>query len=1032
MPQQLNLTNAGIYTAPNYLSAVPQGAMLTANNLVIDNNGVLASRRGLDNLASFPLSTDRASRYTSFQSQIIAAYSNQSLGYYNSGTWTAYSGTYSHPDANLARIRFLSAASNLYLTTSSGIQKLDTYNGTPTQAGMYPGLDLTVTTTGSSGFLSDGTNYLINGFTTNGSPNVQGVPNISGLAPGQFVTGTNISSNSTILSISGNTVVLSQNATGTNVKLQPNAAIVQNSIQMLGLTSTTNLAVGQYVSGSGIQVGTTVAAITGNNVTLSTAATQTNVILITTGNIASGTNSVSTLAATAGIAIGQLVTGAGIAANTSVSGISGTTVTLSQNATASSTGATITFFTPTQFTFYDNTQLTSYTGNAASYRMLWGIKDANNNIILGSPSGRAIVTNSAPNSVNTSIAFTIPAGITTAHFYQIYRSFSSGGSSIDPGDELQLVFEGNPSSSDIINEVITVTDLTPDSLLGEALYTNASQQSISQENTSPPLAWDMATFRNYTFYANTTSKQRLKLTMLAAGGGSGVQVGDVITIAGVSYTASTSEIPSSGIFQVFTSGTPAQNITATAESLVKVINQYSSTTFLYATYQSGVTDLPGIILLEERGIGGSSFAATVSAHGSAWSPALPTSGTSISSANDNYLNGLSFSKAGQPEAVPLANQYFVGSAANRILRILPLQNSLLILKEKEGVYRLTGYDPSSFVIDLLDSSARLLAPDSAVVLNNQIWCLTDQGISILSETGVSIVSRPIEDQLQTAYGNDLTGYKYFSSGISYETDRKFILLTVTNAADTYPTQAFCFNTFTNAFTIWPLSKACGFVNPVDNKLYMGDAVSAFTNIERKSYSYKDFVDAGVTYSLTSFSGTNVYLSSTNEIQAGDTLYQSDSVQSLILSVQPGYVTVQDNLTWTMGNATVYKAIDCVAEWVPVTVGNPGTMKQCPEISLLFKQYQFNNATLYFASDISQYYEPVSINGFRTGLWGLFPWASQPWGGTSLPQPIRTLIPREKQRCSQLRIRFELRQGFSQFQLLGMSIPIGDDQSYFIS
>jgi hypothetical protein len=825
-PQILQLRNKGLFTAFNSLSAVPPGALLQADNCIIDENDILESRRGFDRLAQFPNSSDRAYRYASYQSRLIAAYGSGGLAYYQNG-WQPYGGTYASPDSVIARLRFLEAASNLYFTTSAGIYKLDTYNGTPVQAGVPTALDVNGTLQAS-----------VSGFMT--------------------------------------------------------------------------------------------------------------------------------------------------------------------------------------------------TNNQVAYRVTWGIKDANQNIDEGAPSGRFVITNSSGSAANVQLTITIPQGITTAHFFKVNRTALSGGSSIDPGDEEGLVYEGNATSGQIAAGTLTVTDATPDSLRGASLYTNQSQQGIKQANYPPPLALDFATFRNFTFYANTTSKQRLTITLLSVGSPSGIQSGDVITIGGTAYTADTTENAATGHFAVASSGTIAQNIASTANSLVRVINQYAGNTTVYASYLSGVNDLPGMIGLEERGIGGAAFSCTASAHGSAVNPALPTSGTSVQSTNNRYLNGLMVSKEGQPEAVPLVNQYFVGSANNRILRILPLRDSLFIFKEREGIYQLTGYDTSTFIINLFDSSTRLLAPDSAVVLNNQIWALTDQGVTSISETAPTVTSRPIEDQILTTFGQSLPNVKQYDSGIAYETDRKYILLSVTSSSDLYPTQAFVFNTFTQNYTRWPLAKTCGFVNPVDNKLYLGDALSNYTNVERKNLNYTDYCDEGIAYTISSSSGTKVYLTSTNEIAPGDALYQSASVQSIITDVQPAYVTVQDQLTWAHGAVTVYRAIDCQMEWAPITGQNPGVLKQFPEISFLFRQSQFNTVTASFRSDLSTYYEPVPLSGNRTGLWGLFPWGQQPWGGVTYPRPLRTLIPREKQWASQLSVKFQHRQAFGLFSLQGLSLPIAEGQSFTIA
>lgn len=1042
MSDILKVRHKGLYTSPNPFSAVPEGALLQADHCVIDADGILESRRGNDRLAAFTDGSHRASRYYSYQSKLLACYGattdqwGGNLAYFDSGAWHPYSGTFNHPDNNLARLRFLEAAANLYFSTSTGVYKIDSYSGVPGLAGVPKALDLTGSITGTSGFFTNNPVVTVTGTTANLSNVLSALSSITGISVGQYVSGTGIPSGTTVSSITQEALVLE--ATG-------NTQAGTNSITSLSATS--GLATGQVVVGNNIPSGTTVTAVH----TASTVATTNTAF--TAGSTSATPSSMT------GIAVGQLVTNANVPANTYVQAVGSSTITLSQAATgtaaasstqyqtppsvdlsnsptSSVTGAVYQFNSPASITLNaaatasgTGVSLTFSTGAQVAARVVWGIKDANQNVTLGAPSNRAIVINNSGLSCDVNWNITIPAGITTAHFFQLYRTAMSPGADIDPGDEPQLVYEGNPTSSDILAGSITVTDIVPDSLRGASLYTNASEQGISQSNERPPLSWDMANFRGYTFYGNVTSKQRLALTIVAAGSPSGVQSGDTLTIAGTTYTADSSETASTGHFKVSTSGTPAQNIADTALSLVRVINQYASNTSVYASYVSGVNDLPGMIVIEERGIGGSAFAATASAHGSAYSPILPTSGTSVESTNAHNQHYVQYSKAGQPEAVPLLNFYPVGSANDPILRILALRDSLIIFKQSEGIWQLTGFTPADFVIRQIDSSANLLAPDSAVILNNQIWCLCDQGITIVTETGTQVVSRPIEDLVLGAFGSSLSSVKYLSTGIAYQTDRKYILFTISGASDTTPTQAFVFNAFTTAFTRWPLSKTCGYVNRVDDKLYLGDALSSYTNVERKNRDYTDYADEAVTYNITNFDGTTVYLDSTNEIEVGDRLYQSAAVNSLIVDVQPGYVTVLDTLNgWTDGAASVYRGIDCQVEYAPVTGGNAALLKQLPEIAFLFRQLQFYTVTASFASDVSPAFEDVPLYGTSTGSWGLFGWGQIPWGGSSQPKPIPTYVPLEKQLSGQLRVKLRHRQAFGVWKLEGFDIPLTGDVS----
>lgn len=824
MGQLVNTKAKGLWTNPNEFSAVPLGALRKADNCVVDADDVLEQRRGNERIAAYPDGNDRGFRFISFQSQIMSMWTAGKVGYRNGTAFTPLTGTYSNPDDNLARRRFLKAASSLFFTSLAGVYKLETYNGTPVTAGVPKGLDIELALAGASGFLA--------------------------------------------------------------------------------------------------------------------------------------------------------------------------------------------------------------TANQSAYRVVWGIRDAANRVQKGAPSGRAIIINGSGGDRDVTLVITIPSGITTSHFFQVYRSKASGGATVTPDDELQLVYETNPTAGELVTGTITFTDATPESLRGETIYTAPSQQTALQANFQPPVAEDIELFQGCTVYANCKSKHRKILTILACGGTDGIADGDTLTIAGTVYTAKTAgETIASGFFKVSTGGTPAQNIADTAASLIRVINRYTANTLVNASLLSGPNDLPGQILLEEEGIGGASFAIIASATRKAFNPTLPTSGTTVSSTNDDFQHQIMFSKSDENEAVPLVNYRFAGSPNNPIRRIKKLRNTLFIFKENEGIFKMTGTGPNDFAVEEFDSSAKLLAPDSVALVNNQIWCLCDQGVTIVTETGVSTASRPIEDLIGEQFGAALTPLRYYSHGAGYESDRKYILCTVSSAADTYATQAFVFNVFTKSWTRWPLNLGAAFVHEDDDRLYLAMSDSSNVTKERKNRDYTDYVDHEVPYVLVSSSGTTVYLTDTAEIEVGDVLYQSASVQSLVESVEPGLVVVEDSLTWAAGAVSIFKGIQVEAEWTPASGNNPGTFKQFPAISFLFRNARFNTAQLGFATDQSGYFEDVDIEGNRAGLWGLFPWGEEAWGATPHSVPIYTELPLEKQRGTWLSVRFKIRQGYSSWKLLGWSLPLRDTGNY---
>ena len=808
MSQKLLLKNSGLQTNSNQLSEVSEGALTLANNCVIDKDGVAESRRGFTTLpSSLSIGSDVVDRLTSYQEAIIARTSGNVMAYRFGGVWTSYSGSYSHPDVDLARMQFLQAAGNLYFTTSAGVKVLDNYAGPIYSTGMPAGLDGVASTTGGSGFMTS--------------------------------------------------------------------------------------------------------------------------------------------------------------------------------------------------------------NEQRAYRVVWGSRDVNNNLYLGAPSQRYIVSNAA-GTRDVSLTSTIPSGITVNDFFQVYRSKASASSTTEPNDELQLVYEANPTAGEITAKSFTFTDSTPDSLMGAFLYTNDSQEGIAEENNEPPLAQDIALFKNYTFFGNVVNKENIKIKLLAVSG-TGLVLNDTITVDGMVFTAKATEAIASREFKLSTGGSAAQNIEDTSKSLIKVINQYTSNTTVYAYYLSGYQDLPGQIQIESRSLGAAGFTVSTSR------PLAFDLGTEASS-NDEYVNGLMWSKESQSEHVPASHLAFVGSKNYPIRRIVALRDSLFILKE-DGVFRLTG-SGGSWSIDPLDTSTRIIAPDSASVVNNQIFCLADQGIVAISDIGVQVMSRPIEDILTQIRSESFTNMKYYSYGLGYDTDRKYILNTITYASDTNCTRSLVYNTFTQAWTNWTKESQHGFVNEADDKLYLSSPVNSAVLQERKSFDNTDYADEELTtFSIASSSGYNVVLNSIVGLDVGYVLYQDSSTYSIITAIDGGSmtVTVHDLITWNVGATTILKGIECELEYSNQHFQNPGIMKHFQEVALLFRDVAFVSGTVSFYTDLSGGYSDKSFSGYFGGAaWGQFAWGTPNWGSLQRPKPIRVFVPREKSRGSLVSVKITMKDGFSKWSLNGVS------------
>jgi hypothetical protein len=562
-----------------------------------------------------------------------------------------------------------------------------------------------------------------------------------------------------------------------------------------------------------------------------------------------------------------------------------------------------------------------------------------------------------------------------------------------------------------------------------------------------------------------------------------------LTVAGINYYAGSAEDTATNTFLLENGLTPAENINATALSIVSVVNRSASTTSVYAYYLSGFEDLPGQILFEERGIGGSEFSVK-STKGSSFNPVLddqtvltgtyddatPTLITSISSTsgltagmrveftigtpqvshiasvdsvtqvtledaitctgtstasftfyplsqesdNEVKTNRIYISKPLQPEAVPLLQRLDVGSADAEIRRIIALRDSTFILKD-DGIYRMTGEDVGSFRVAPFDTTAIIKAPESAVAFNNQVMTFSDQGVIAIADAGVSSMSRPIENSLL-----EISQYANFQDntfGISYDSERKYILYTVTADSDTYSTQAWVYNSFTNAWTRWPLSRVCGIVNREDNKLYQGHPTNDYVYQERKSFTRLDYADEDYAVTITVVSSYTITVSSATACVVGMTLKQG-SLEAIITAIVGSDLTIDSLVGFSTGAAAVYTPIKNTLTWVPIDYENPGLVKQFRECLFIFRDAAFTEIDALFSTNFTALSSATTITPQASGLWGMFPWGSVPWGGVAGgAQALRTLIPLECQRGNWLNITLESEQAFSSFSLAGLSTVI---------
>lgn len=530
-------------------------------------------------------------------------------------------------------------------------------------------------------------------------------------------------------------------------------------------------------------------------------------------------------------------------------------------------------------------------------------------------------------SVGSSTARTSPDGITwTARTIPagVYAGLASNQAAFSLGEKTLLTvpttttftyaengIAGTASSSQaLVPLTIAFTDTIPSSFLGAALYTNPNQGTLAASADRISLCQDIASFRGFTFAANITYPSRAFLYLLSVNG-SGVVSGDTITIDGLVYTADASvESVANRTFIAYSSGTPAQNIANTAQSLIRVINRSLSGT-VTAKYLSGPDDVPGFIYLEENGIVATMTLAF--SRSTAWS---------IQSLKgpENRKNELRWSSSGQPDAMPLLNAQSLGSLDKPISAIRATRDMLVIVKD-DGIWRLTGWN-GIWDIQPLDPTMGSPAPETLVAFENAIFGVLDSGVARLTESGVEMISTPIysalEPLLAPAAEATLNSTAF---GLAYHSAHKYILWLPSAAGDTVAKQAYVYDSWTNAWTRWvPPTGVTGWAHGMlnlassDDRTYMLDGTSVYA--ENKALTASDLHD--VTTTAIPF-----------------TVKYCPKFGGPAGFAGPG--------------------------------GNPGQLHHFQEVALFFRSVQFTTATVGFSTNLSPVEETVTLTGSDYGV-----------------------------------------------------------------
>jgi len=978
--QTLNLKIAGLYTNPNQFSEIPPGALYRANDVVIDRDSVAASRRGQALYATLGEAPEKLFYYSEY---LLALYgSTLSYDFDGSGTFTDYSGTFDPPGSGI-KIKSLESNQNFYLATVEGVKKLDSPTGTWQSSGGIKALYGTATTQ-SPGFMSNNVQVayrMVWGYRDANDNEIIGAPsqrlvvtNSSGVTV-DVVTTWNIPAEITTsyfyrIYRSGESAGVSYEPDDEVQKVKEDF-VTAAEITAGTFSFTDN--VPDALRGAYLYTNPSQEGILQSNEPPPYCQDMT---LFRDSSFYFNTRSKHRYSITL-VSVGDNSTGGQFGYQTNDGDIVNTSTTVDA------------LTKKAQVVIQDLTYDADTTGV--------GGNDINITYTGGATAGSEVV------AVSTNdISCQIEDGVSTA-------------------TQVKTAIDAVPAAAALVDITVSgvganAQNIVAQTFLDDGFDTTTLNVGMRVEGTGIPAD---------TYIASITDADTVEITNAATATATNpLEFQDVFRFsaggAEYSYYGTTANDFANNEFLVALSGTAATNIETTALNLVGAINKDTSQTTLYAYYSSESNELPGKIYLEERSLGGNAFTLT-STNGVSFSPTLDNTGSGNISDNDEKQNRAMISKPNQPEAVPLLQYLTIGSENYPITRGIALRDSIFVFKPGEGIFRITGTTTNNFTVSIFDSSAQIKGAETAAVLNNQIFCFSDQGVIVVSETGVQIISRPIETTLLEISGESYQHFETASFGVAYESDRKYMLFTVTNVEDTYATQAFVFNTVTNTWSRWIMDRTCGILNKLDDKIYMGEPTGTAVYKERKNLNRTDYADREFSITISSSSGTTVNVNSTTNLEAGDLLKQG-ALEAIISSVDSATaLTVDETQSWSAAAATVYEAINPDIEWVENTADNPGVLKHFSECTVFFQNASFKTIDFGFVSSLDENYEYTTMTAPGGSGWGQFPWGENPWsiaGGRAVP--LRTYVPLEKSRSSWLKFRVKNREAYSSFSVSGIS------------
>lgn len=140
------------------------------------------------------------------------------------------------------------------------------------------------------------------------------------------------------------------------------------------------------------------------------------------------------------------------------------------------------------------------------------------------------------------------------------------------------------------------------------------------------------------------------------------------------------------------------------------------------------------------------------------------------------------------------------------------------------------------------------------------------------------------------------------------------------------------------------------------------------------------------------------------------------------------LTLNLSLDFLVGDITIYKAIISAITYLPVTMGDPLSLKHIREATLMFETRNLTGGIVSFASDLMPELIEIPFKLAGNGIFGHDNFGAGYFGGSSNSAPMRTFIPRQCQRCRFIVTRMVHSTAREDYRLLGVTLTGNDSAS----